>query len=95
MQITLPDELTRQLQQHIAQSKEFRTVEEYVTYVLTVVMQQTTQSGSTQSTTTVQSPHSAPLASHSSPSSTQPDPAYSAEQEKAVQQRLHDLGYLD
>lgn len=84
MQITLPDELAQQLQTRVVSSNEFGSVEEYVNYILNAVLRQTT----VPTTTDVAS---APTST--TPST--PDPAYSVEQEKAVQQRLHDLGYLD
>ncbi|OGY86814.1 MAG: hypothetical protein A2233_05165 [Candidatus Kerfeldbacteria bacterium RIFOXYA2_FULL_38_24] len=42
MQINLSDELAKKLEQRVANSQEFASVEKYVQYVLEEVLQQTT-----------------------------------------------------
>ena len=46
MEITLSDDLAKQLEQRISASEEFSTVEEYVNYVLGEVLKQTEESSS-------------------------------------------------
>lgn len=40
MQITLPDDLARQIEARVAESKEFHDVDKYVAYILEQVMKQ-------------------------------------------------------
>ncbi|PIW36761.1 MAG: hypothetical protein COW24_03690 [Candidatus Kerfeldbacteria bacterium CG15_BIG_FIL_POST_REV_8_21_14_020_45_12] len=50
MQISLPDDLVKQLESRVSASTEFSTIEEYAIYVLTEVLKQTDDSSTKNST---------------------------------------------
>lgn len=82
MQINIPDELAKKIEERVKNSGEFSSVEEYVNYVLTEVIKQSSQTNA--------------IDQASQPGDTpQPQQVYTKDQEQQVKKRLQNLGYLD